>query len=347
MYRIHMLPAEFGDSLLIEFGRSKTKPKRILIDAGTPGSWTAVKNKIASLPADQRAFELLVVTHIDADHIGGVLPLLRDAKKLGVTFNDIWFNGYKHLTDLLGPKQGEELSRRIEAGGYAWNEAFDGQAVVVSDEGGLPEVDVAGMSIKLLSPKRVQLENLEKEWREVIEAAGLVPGVPEKPEPEVDDDTLGEESIDIDELATSRFRSDTAKANGSSIAFVASYGGKSVLFGADAFPGVLLDSIDRLSTAERNKIAMLKLPHHGSRNNISSDLVKAVGCDRFLVSTNGKRFRHPDREAIARVIHEGGKPSVFFNYRTEFNELWDDRDLSRAHKYKVQYGEDGELTIDV
>ena len=349
MYRVHMLPAEYGDSLLIEFG-SSTKPKRILIDAGTPGAWPAVKKKLESIPKSERAFELLVVTHIDADHIGGVLPLFDEAKDLGITFKDVWFNGYQHLIeddDLLGAKQGEQLSARIESGRYPWNKAFAEHAVVVPDEGDLPEIDAGGMKITLLSPTRTQLVRLEEEWRKVIEAAGLVPGVGATLEPEEIDDLLGDDEIDIDQLAESRFKSDAAKANGSSIAFVASYGGHSVLFGADAFPGVLTSSLARLSAEDRDKIAMAKLPHHGSRNNTSLDLVKALASERFLVSTNGKRFRHPDRESVARVIQRGGKPTILFNYRTDLNECWDDRDLKRAHQYKAEFGESGELTIDV
>ena len=55
----------------------------------------------------------LVITHIDFDHIGGVLSLLQD-KDLGVTFHDIWFNGWRHLPgsgfEEFGPVQGEKLT---------------------------------------------------------------------------------------------------------------------------------------------------------------------------------------------------------------------------------------------
>jgi beta-lactamase superfamily II metal-dependent hydrolase len=346
MYRIHMLAAEYGDSLLIEYGTG-AKPKRILIDAGTPGSYTAVRRKLESLPKKDRHFELLVVTHIDADHIGGVLALLDEAKTLGVTFEEVWFNAYDHLTDILGAKQGEALSARIAAGGYAWNAAFGRNAVVVPDDGDLPKVDVGGMKITLLSPKRAQLVALEKEWRKVIEAAGLVPGFGVTLDPEEVDDLLGDEDIDVPALAASKFRSDTARANGSSIAFAAEFGSQSALFGADAFPGVLADSLQRLSENERRKISVLKLPHHGSRKNLSTDLLKLLDCGTFLVSSNGKRFSHPNRESIARVIRRGGKPRVVFNYRTEFNECWDDEDLMKQHGYSVEYGKDGEITVEV
>ena len=50
---------------------------------------------IAALPRSQRRFELLIVSHIDNDHIDGALELLAD-RTLGVTFDDVWFNGYHH-----------------------------------------------------------------------------------------------------------------------------------------------------------------------------------------------------------------------------------------------------------
>ena len=64
-----------------------------------------------------------------------------EAKFTPVTFNYYdQLNGYEHLTDLLGPKQGEQLSARIVDGGYKWNARFDGRAVVVPDDGPpLPE----------------------------------------------------------------------------------------------------------------------------------------------------------------------------------------------------------------
>ncbi|HEX6087737.1 MAG TPA: MBL fold metallo-hydrolase [Thermoanaerobaculia bacterium] len=348
MYRIHMLPAYFGDSLLIEYGPGDgAKPKRILIDAGTAESYPAVRKALEAIPKAERVFELLVVTHIDIDHIGGILPLLDDAKALGLKFKEIWFNGYEHLTDLLGPKQGEQLSARIVDGGYKWNARFDGRAVVVPDDGPLPRKDVAGMKITLLSPMRAQLLKLEKEWQKVIKAAGLVPGVGAKMPPEEIDDLLGDEAIDVESLATSKFKSDTSAPNGSSIAFVATYDGKSVLFGADAFPKVLAASLARMSEEERKKVSIFKLPHHGSRNNLSSELLAELACGTFLVSSNGQRYSHPNKEAIARIIHRGNKPRILFNYRSEFNDFWDDAALKKQHKYSVKYGGDGGLTIDV
>ena len=79
-------------------------------------------------PPEERSFELLVVTHVDSDHIAGVLELLRD-EAIGATFGEVWFNAWRHLQEALeglGPVEGELLTQTILARDLAWNDAFDG-----------------------------------------------------------------------------------------------------------------------------------------------------------------------------------------------------------------------------
>jgi len=139
MLRIEMLPAAQGDCLWIEYG-SKTKPRRILIDGGTTGSIKPLVERVKALPAGDRRFELLVVTHVDADHIAGVLKFL-ETPRLGLSIGEIWFNAYKHLltkSETFGPAQGEKLSADIVAGKIPWNAKFRGQAVKIPDKGRVP-----------------------------------------------------------------------------------------------------------------------------------------------------------------------------------------------------------------
>src|SRR5690606_39540676 len=97
MFRIDLLPAEYGDALGIEYG-SGAAPHRVLIDCGTSAVFPRIRDRILSLPVEDRHFELLVVTHVDLDHIGGVLALLNEREALQVSFGEIWFNGFVHLT---------------------------------------------------------------------------------------------------------------------------------------------------------------------------------------------------------------------------------------------------------
>jgi beta-lactamase superfamily II metal-dependent hydrolase len=337
MLRIEVLPAEYGDSLWIEYG-SKAAPKRIIVDCGTPSVFkSALAKRILAVPEGKRAFELFVVTHIDADHIGGAVNFLRARKKLKVELKDVWFNGYKHLNDVLGAVMGEALSTEIQKQKLPWNAAFGGKAVRVSDTGPLPTVTLAGnMKLTLLSPYAKQLAELEPVWVKECEKAGLIPGQPLESEGEDEaDDILGE--IDVQDLAGSEFEPDPSKANGSSIAFLMQYGKRRVLFGADAYADVLLTSLARLPGGMPVKLDALKVAHHGSRKNINKELLQALKCPNYLVSTNGKRFSHPSKEAIARILMWGGKPTVHFNYTTKFNDVWDDKALKKKHKYATVY----------
>ena len=60
----------------------------------------------------------------------------------------------------------------------------------------------------------------------------------------------------------------------------------------------------------------VKLSHHGSRANVTQDLLQAVDARHFVFSTNNSYFRHPNAEAVARVIVGGRKPTLWFNYDT-------------------------------
>ena len=49
--------------------------------------------------------DLLVVTHVDTDHIGGAVRLLA-SERAGGPFGGIWFNGFVHLDAVLGTCSG-------------------------------------------------------------------------------------------------------------------------------------------------------------------------------------------------------------------------------------------------
>src|SRR4030042_6362446 len=126
MFRIEVLPAFHGDCILSQYGNPDA-PRRILIDGGPIGAYKGLCAPPDDLPPGKRRFELLVVTHVDGDHIEGAVRLLAERTQ-EFHFDDVWFNGWKHLDDrkgILGPVQGEFLSALIErtVGAGRWNKA--------------------------------------------------------------------------------------------------------------------------------------------------------------------------------------------------------------------------------
>ncbi|MEX2481508.1 MAG: hypothetical protein WD928_11685 [Gammaproteobacteria bacterium] len=190
MFRIEMLPAAHGDCLWIEYGADHDV-HRILIDGGPAHTYPLLRERILHLPADERQFELLVVTHIDCDHIDGVVRLLQDAEALKCRFKRIWFNGRPQLDEVpdpagqpLGPQQGEYLSLVIgdyeKAVGHAvLNEGFPGEFVAIDpDAPDLPVVDDlhGGLKLTILSPTQERLLALKDDWDKALADANIESG---------------------------------------------------------------------------------------------------------------------------------------------------------------------------
>ncbi len=332
MFRITLLPAAQGDALWIEYGKASTV-RRILIDGGVHATGAILRRRIEALPEPQRTFELGVVTHIDLDHVLGMLELLK-RPPAGLKFNDFWFNAWKHLpksptdTSTLGPKMGEQLSYLLEKRpGQAWNAAFGGKAVSVGSRlpakaSDLKVIDLAGgMRLTILGPTGKRLADLKPVWKKEIEGLGLTPGRAGRrlvghPEDEADDTILGGDPApprsarDIDKLAARKLGKDSSKANGSSIVVLAEYDGKRALLTGDAFPDDVLAAVKLLAEADNTATLAVdcwKLAHHGGEKNTSSPLAAALRCPLYLISTSGAKYRHPKGD-----LHRAGaqRPAV-------------------------------------
>ena len=352
VFTINALPATFGDCLLIEYGIPENL-RRILIDGGTGGTAKMIISMLEALPEEKRVVELLVVTHIDQDHIEGILAILK-MEKLPFSVKSIWFNGYLHIPDTdaedFGPEQGELLTEGIQRHKLRWNHEFDGNAVVVPDNGDLPVVILlGGIKLTLLSPTAEKLRQLKPIWEEELKKNNLVPGFGyNAQELEVNiegSEDFGEGLIDIETLASYPFDEDKREGNGSSIAFIAEYMGKSVLLCADAHPSVILDSLDRLSKGV-HEFDLVKVSHHGSHSNTGPDFLKKIITSKFLVSTNGSRYKHPHQGAIAQIILcNSNCKEIYFNYRTRFNDMWDNAIFKSKYHYKTFYPAEGNPLI--
>jgi hypothetical protein len=354
MFKIKFLPARFGDAIWIEYG-DEGAAHRLLIDGGTAGTRKDIRREFETLDADQRNLELLVVTHIDRDHIEGVLGLLSQGDP-GFTAGDVWFNGWNHLPSNprdvdFGAIQGERLTSAIRKNDLPWNQAFAGGPVVTPGDGSLPQINLpGGMRLTLLSPTREALEELRPKWEQEVREANLDPGfgMPSF-DVQVEEEEFGAEELpDVEALAATDFEKDDSEANASSIALLAEFEGKRALLAADAHADVLISALDRLSPDGPLSLDLFKVSHHGSKFTTNLGLIEKVKCPKYVFSTNGSIFHHPDEEVIARVLTAGGEqPQLFFNYRSKHNEVWDLRLLRERHGYSTRYPAGDEKGIEV
>ena len=341
---VEALPAGYGDSLLVTCAK-RGRPWRLLVDTGPDECWPMLKARLAQIPADRagkRHIDLAIISHIDHDHIGGAGALFSD-RDLGLTFGDIWFNA-PVMPASRGVVEGRSLAKLLGAAEAAlpWTKTWGGRHAVTTVEAPFVELSQAAGQPKLtlLSPTPAKLTALFKVWTR--ELARLREPPKAQPATPIARDRG---PLDLTALAAKVTPVDRAPANGSSIAVLLEHKGVSVLLAADAHPDVLVPALKALA-AHRDaalplQVDVFKLSHHGSRGNVTTDLLGAVQAQHYIVSTNGAIFRHPDDEAIARVIVCGGlSREVWFNYRTTKTEKWRADAMQQAYCYVARLPND-------
>jgi beta-lactamase superfamily II metal-dependent hydrolase len=337
---LELLPAAHGDSIWIEYGaESQSGVHRVLIDGGPAHTYEAgLRRRVSMVPDGERSLDLMVVTHIDADHIDGALMLLQERSPLHVRIKDLWFNGWTQLPksdrDAYAPLQGEFLGGLIEVDAALrgrWNRAFGNKAVVVSESGPLPEISLdGGAKLILLGPTERALRRLRARWASAIR--DFSPGDVQEALRRLRERREYRAPAAPAVFAVQQYGDDRTPANGSSISFVFEHGEISLLLAADADARTLAHSLKRLAeqrSTTRLRFDAVKVPHHGSMGNISDDWLRWVDCDRWLISTNGAVFNHPDvdtAELIARHCKERERrPTFVCNYRSRSTERLEER----------------------
>ena len=342
---VEMLPAGHGDALIVRYAAAGDVGQ-MLIDGGPSYSYPALYEALIAMPPDRRVFEVLVITHIDGDHIDGIVRLLQeDLAGVGIVFKDVWFNGAVHaeqLPDKLGAKQGEYLQALIESKGLPWNEAFGGGPVLADPQ--TPISLPSGAKVRILSPTTLTLRALFDRWERVLDSENLPMGNTEEALARLKRDRrLGPIAGPVsDELGPRRARSDQrdrSVANGSSIAFVLEVGDRRVLLAGDAHHDVLETSIGICHPdGQSMRLDAFKVPHHGSSGNMSTELLRKIDCRDFLISTNGSFFDHPDAKCIELLMSVPGA-QLWFNYSTKQSVDWSRADKQKTDRFHFPSGQ--------
>lgn len=272
----------------------------------------------------------------------------------------------------VGAAEGELLAGLLE-GNYRSNTRFGDQAVARTDLP--PEVALSGGArVWILSPTPETLRKLYQVWTQYLQDNGLSllleaaawgpPGSGDALVPALAQEVLlaaretfeptpaarkEDTALSIAELAQRPFQEDRAPANGSSIALLFEFAGRKVLLAGDAHPSVMAEGLRRLGYSPEIpvELAAFKLAHHGSRANTSPELLSLVRCTNYLISTNGDRFGHPDKECLARILwanRDWGETVFYFNYKGTPGE----RALAKAdersrYPYRVEHLTKGQV----
>lgn len=141
------MPASHGDAFFISIPHQSFN---ILVDTGIKSTYdNFIKQQLKSLKEQGELLNILIITHIDYDHIGGSLSLLKDNKSSTenkiIEINDIWHNSYRHIQssileapDLRYKQRNQNILKKIEMLGLQSEESttIDGCSKSISAEQG-------------------------------------------------------------------------------------------------------------------------------------------------------------------------------------------------------------------
>lgn len=305
--KIKMISVHNGDCFLIN-----TDGINILIDGGLKGTYIrSLKPNLIRLQNANENLDYIIITHIDDDHIGGIIKLFGDESidKSGirkVIFNSAWTisNSYGlpynnrevELSDSDNKNTSYSNANTLE------NKLKELNLLEKSVFTNTEEISELGLII--LSPDDNTLRALYKDWKvEKCNDSNCA----------CIEDDYGDSLSDLmDKILEEE---DSSLVNRSSIAFIIKDNENCVLMLGDAHIDVVVKKLKELGYSKENKISVdyVKLSHHGSVNNISEEFLDIVNCNRYLISTNGSRFKHPNKKTLAKIIALKQKPIFYFN----------------------------------
>ena len=316
MLVLEALRARFGDALVLHSG-TKAKPQLTVIDGGPPGVYgDALRPRLEALREERGLgaatpldVDLMMVSHIDDDHVSGLLELvqkLNDRRESGQplpwkirrfwhnSFDDILDNddlqvagggsalSAASLGDFLAPegsailasvKQGRELAKLLDALTLGGNPPFKG---LVLTDGKAKAMTVGDLKITVIAPRKAELAELQKKWNKEIK-------------PLLKKEQSRERRAEVAAYV------DKSVHNLSSIVVLVESQGKRILLTGDGRGDHTLEGLKAAKLLKGGKLRLdvLKLPHHGSERNVAPDYFETIVAKHYVVSADGK-FDNPD-----------------------------------------------------
>jgi beta-lactamase superfamily II metal-dependent hydrolase len=316
MFKLHVIQAKYGDALVLSFG-TLARPRHILIDGGPSGNYAAdLEPGLAGIIGKQGKLDLVVLSHVDNDHIVGLLDLLAaieadqvSGRALRTKIACLWHNSFDRTIDrsgkvgqqmqanavilgaarmttplaadtldtLYGIKEGNRLRLMARKLNIPINKGFKDDILLAAKA----RVEFGPLELTIAGPNKANLQTLEEEWLEWLEEAA--------------------QKIAHDPATAAMI--DRSTPNLSSIVLLAKCGGKSVLLTGDARGDHIIDGLKTAGLLKKGKlhVDVLKVQHHGSHRNTTAEFFDTITADTYVLSADG-RHGNPKFDTMKWIV---------------------------------------------
>ena len=374
LFTLEALHAKHGDSLILHYGKPNA-PKIIVIDGGPAGVYkSSLRPRLEQLkesrsPDAALTIRMVMVSHLDDDHINGVLAFFDDLveteqnnEELPYNVLTLWHNSFD---DIIG-NESEELAKALSA------------AIKLNGSGAVSAsvpISGPGAAIAVSIPQGRELRNaanaLSLAINDPFDTLVAVPGKGKKTVTIGDGlklTVLGPVKDRIEKLqqewntfitkkglATDKEGKALAAAfvdgsvfNLSSIVVLAEAGKKRMLLTGDARGDDVLSALKSSGLLKGGKIHVdiLKLPHHGSDRNVAPEFFEKITADHYVVSADGK-FGNPEVETLQMISDARGsdKFTIHLTNREPRLDKFFAGEKKKGKKYDVVFRDPKELSL--
>jgi beta-lactamase superfamily II metal-dependent hydrolase len=170
-------------------------------------------------------------------------------------------------------------------------------------------INFFGIKLTILSPDKKAMQKLMRDWqsKEIKIITKKASAYKKSPNNDYD--------IKLDDFDLTTFEPDDSISNESSISFLLEYNHRKILFTADASPKILENALMDLGYSPTNKLFLdyMQIPHHGSKFNLSNEVINLIECHNFIISADGYKDNLPNKKTIARIIraYSAGNINLF------------------------------------
>lgn len=348
-FSLDVLPARKGDCLIVHYGTPE-QPGLVLIDGGPAQVYQPhLKPRLEQIrharglePTQSLPVDVLMVSHIDDDHINGVLELTKelvnaqdDRRPLPLRIRSFWYNTFD---DILG-NDPQELRGAVTAqfgpaalAGEPDTEGLDAAAALV--------LASVGQGVRLRDDARKLKLRLNPEFNGTLIQEGAA-GKDIDIGRGLSFTVAGPMTAELTALQKEHAKwlkkqaeeqktkealaafTDTSIPNLSSIVLIAEVAHKRILFTGDARGDKILlglEQVGALKPGDTLHVEILKMPHHGSNRNMDRIFFQRITADHYVFSGNGEHG-NPERETLQMLLDERGRADFTVHLTYPIDEI--------------------------
>jgi beta-lactamase superfamily II metal-dependent hydrolase len=332
-----------------------------------------LKPRLDKLRGDgQLRLRMVMVSHIDADHITGIQQMLRDLvneqdahRELPYKIDTIWHNSFEKLTGgkkasvesgavassmngtlvpgldddvaavVASVKQGNEVRNAAVQLGIPINSGAEDDLVRAPATGLRVVTIVPGLTFTILGPHDAELAKLDASWREAKKKK-----------------TKAAQAADYLNRTVPNLSSIVVLVD----AAVSKRKMKRMLLTGDTGGDLIQKALKTAGLAKDGKlhVDLLKLQHHGSQHSVDLKFFQNITADHYVISGNGKHdIPNPKALGWLSKARRGEECDVYLTNRVGVLKLKENLDqfladeVKAGSKIRYHFREEKELSIGV